>query len=618
MNIVYIDDKTLTKSLENVEAFFDIPDDYTIYAQKGEKLIIEFKQKKIYISYLHKASFFRALALVSIAFAKNEFTYIEETVYFDECGVMLDMSRNGVMTVDSIKKYANYMAVMGLNQLYLYLEDIFEIEDHPYFGYLRGRYTREELKEIDEYCDSIGVEVVPHIQTLGHMARYLRWDEASKYRDTTQILLAEDEDTYKFIKKAIASVSSCFKTKKIHLGMDEAGNLGSGRYYTNHGPCDRKEILLKHIKRVCEITQEFGLTPIIYGDVLYAVATGSQYADGDVSAEILPEEIKNGLPQNLIPVYWNYYSDDYNLYKIKIKSYRDLTGNVIFWGGIWTWLGPTYDAVMTEKLSEPALRACKDLGVRSVIGSVWQDNGCECNFFLSVHGLMYFAEHMYNKEPEHDKFIERLEYISGADYDAFVEMSYFHNDYDNFNDYESYIVRYVGKKYFWADILIGLLDADINEKPMSAYYKNLSEKFERFIGKNSNWDEEFKFIKQIITTISKKCYIIENLRNSYLKNDKGFIKKCADELLPELKEMYLKTCTLHREQWYKVLKPFGFEVLDIRYGGMLNRIETTILRLNQYLNGEIYEIEELKAERLSHKGLGFKTYAGIVTPNNII
>jgi hypothetical protein len=56
-------------------------------------------------------------------------------------GVMLDVSRNGVMTVPQVKKYIDYIVRMGYNTLELYAEDLYEMEDDPYFGYFRGVYT---------------------------------------------------------------------------------------------------------------------------------------------------------------------------------------------------------------------------------------------------------------------------------------------------------------------------------------------------------------------------------------------------------------------------------------------------------------------------------------------
>ena len=65
---------------------------------------------------------------------------------FRRLGVMLDMSRNGVMTVDAVKRFLNVMKKMGYNCLELYTEDTYEIEGEPFFGYLRGRYTAKEIQ----------------------------------------------------------------------------------------------------------------------------------------------------------------------------------------------------------------------------------------------------------------------------------------------------------------------------------------------------------------------------------------------------------------------------------------------------------------------------------------
>ena len=72
---------------------------------------------------------------------------VKQNGYF---GVMLDMSRNGVMRVSEVKRYVDYISAFGYNSLQLYTEDTYEMEGEPFFGYLRGRYTREELKEMDE------------------------------------------------------------------------------------------------------------------------------------------------------------------------------------------------------------------------------------------------------------------------------------------------------------------------------------------------------------------------------------------------------------------------------------------------------------------------------------
>ena len=70
-----------------------------------------------------------------------------EEVQYNHFGVMLDCSRDSVMKVSEVKKVIDLLEKMGYNTLELYTEDTYEIESEPYFGYLRGGYSKEvEMK----------------------------------------------------------------------------------------------------------------------------------------------------------------------------------------------------------------------------------------------------------------------------------------------------------------------------------------------------------------------------------------------------------------------------------------------------------------------------------------
>ena len=65
---------------------------------------------------------------------------------FKRFGTQIDCSRNAVMNVDAVKRWIDLTAAMGHNTLMLYTEDTYEVPEYPYFGYMRGRYSFEELK----------------------------------------------------------------------------------------------------------------------------------------------------------------------------------------------------------------------------------------------------------------------------------------------------------------------------------------------------------------------------------------------------------------------------------------------------------------------------------------
>ena len=162
-------------------------------------------------------------------------------------GVMLDMSRNAVMTVDAVKKFIDTVYSFGYNMIQLYTEDTFEVEGEPYFGYMRGRYSESELKEIDTYCQNKGVELIPCVQTLAHLNGIFRWAEYQKINDVNDILLLNEPRTYDLIENVFKTIKRCYLSKIVHIGMDEAHMIGLGKYLDKYGYQNRFDILIKHL-----------------------------------------------------------------------------------------------------------------------------------------------------------------------------------------------------------------------------------------------------------------------------------------------------------------------------------------------------------------------------------
>ena len=129
---------------------------------------------------------------------------------------------------------------MGYNAVLLYTEDTYEVAGRPYFGYLRGRFSQAELRELDQYADALGIEMIPCIQTLGHMARALRWPCMEDVRDTDDVLLLDEEKTYALIEEMIVSASRPFATRRIHIGMDEPTGWGAANTWTGTAMCPER------------------------------------------------------------------------------------------------------------------------------------------------------------------------------------------------------------------------------------------------------------------------------------------------------------------------------------------------------------------------------------------
>ena len=123
----------------------------------------------------------------------------------EDFGLMVDCSRNAVLKIDSLTRLIRETAKLGYNYLMLYTEDTLQIDGEPYFGYKRGRYTPAEIGEVAAYAEIFGIELIPHIQTLGHLGAMFKNSAYANIKDYDNVLLAKSEETYRLLENVIKS-----------------------------------------------------------------------------------------------------------------------------------------------------------------------------------------------------------------------------------------------------------------------------------------------------------------------------------------------------------------------------------------------------------------------------
>lgn len=560
-------------------------------------LHVTLNQNQALIKYQHDIHFFRGLGLLLEEIQHSDHFAIDETPQFITNGIMVDCSRNGVMTVEAIKKLIRYMALMGLNVLMLYTEDTYEVEGEPYFGYLRGKYSKEELKECDQYAQIFGIEMIPCIQTLAHLQTFLRWKVTADIKESSDILLVGQEKTYQFIEKIIEAASTPFMSNRIHIGMDEAFLLGRGKYLDLNGHRPNFEIMNEHLQTVLKITSEKQLEPMIWSDMYFRASseTGGYY---DPKVEF-SQELIDSIPKEVQFVYWDYYHESEEHYQTFLKKHLQLNSSPVFAGGIWTWNGICPHYKKTFETTNAALSACKREGYKEVFATMWGDNGQETNVFSGLLGMQLYAEHGYSKELDTEKLKRRFSFCTGGDYNDFYNLGLPDLPHGSEEIQQEYGQPDNPSKYLlWQDILLGIFDKHVEGKNLSNYYSVLEQKFSQVLLKNNEWDLMFKLTKELCSVLSFKVGIGNMIRQAYKQSDIQELKRIEQKILPELLERVHKLKDAHFEQWMSTYKPFGWEVLDIRYGGVISRIETARKRLNSYVNKQIDRIQELEEERL--------------------
>jgi len=572
------------------------PGGRTIQVTRGGNHAVEVgvRHGQGYLRYQTPAHFFRGVGLwLEHGGATSDWAVVEDAA-FRSVGVMLDASRNAVPTVASIHRLLDYMALMGFNLLMLYTEDVYTVDGRPYFGYLRGRYRPEELRACDDYAQRLGIEMVPCIQTLAHLGQVLKWEPFAELRDVQDILLVGDERSYQLVDDMIAAATAPFRSQRIHIGMDEAALLGRGRYLLKHGYRPGFEIMLDHLERVAAIAERRHLRAMMWSDMWFALGSAS----GDLydPAAAIPPEVQARMPKNLDYVFWDYYHTDSAFYEKMLARQKSWGVSTVFAGGVWMWTGFGVNYGRTLDTTEAGLTASKRQGIQEVFCTLWGDGGNETNHFGTLLGLQLFAEHAYHPQVDLGTLPDRFRACTGADAGAFWDLRLLDEGPGvPLHNLES---ANPSKYLLWQDPLLGLFDWHAAGLPLAAHYRDVEERMRRHESHPSDLSFVFGVPRRLAAVLRTKADLGVRLAAAYAAGDREQLAQMADRELPDLIERVEALRQAHRVQWFATYKPFGWEVLDQRYGGLTARLHSTRERLYDYLSGAVAALSELEAERL--------------------
>lgn len=578
--------------LRAVTDIFAADDGILVTWEPADRLTVSWDGTTARLQGQNTAQFFRGLGILKEKITENRNFTITEKPVFQQLGASFDLSRNAVMTPQALERMLCRMALMGYNEAYLYTEETYDLPDYPFFGYMRGKYAAEEIQHLDEYASHLGIELIPCIQTLGHLERFLHWESSASFRDTPDVLLVGDENCDRLIEAMIAQCRKCYRTHKIHVGMDEAMNLGLGNYLKKNGFQNSFSIMQQHVRRVTEIAKKYDFTPMMWSDMYFRCASPTNdYYENDIT---IPDWVIDAAPSDMELVYWDYYHDNEAFYDRYIKQHQKFHAPLRFAGGMWTWLGPAIDYDVFFKNAEPALRSCLKNGVQNVMITTWGDDGGETSPQTMLLGLQAYAEFCYETNFEKHWIFKRLFACTGADGDALCHISDFNktpllapeSDLPN------------GAKFLlYQDPLTGIFDWDIDGMGFAQQYGKLEELFRTYAERKDTWESLYRFYMLLARVLKNKAELGISLYHAYNEKNLQELEKlalqakqaaddCAD-LLEQWRTLWLLEC-----------RPFGFEVLEIRLAGVRSRLLTTHNRVRSYCKGEIPVLEELEQQRI--------------------
>nr|XP_021391494.1 hexosaminidase D [Lonchura striata domestica] len=231
--------------------------------------------------------------------------------------VHLDL-KGAAPRVEYLEQVLPLLRALGATGLLLEYEDTF-----PYTGPLEllqapHAYSPEELRALLSRARAQGLDVVPLVQSFGHMEFVLKHREFAHLREVKALpnaLNPHKEESLALVKAMIDQVMALHEDLRwFHIGCDEVYYLGEGEeskqwlQQQNNTP---EKLCLSHIKAVatCLAWSYPMVTPIVWDDMLRGM-----------SEETLAE---SGVPQLVQPMIWDYAADIDVVGKVQlVEKYR--------------------------------------------------------------------------------------------------------------------------------------------------------------------------------------------------------------------------------------------------------------------------------------------------------
>ena len=552
----------------------------TLRAQQGERISVEKTDSHVTITYDKEPHFY--MALVRSIEMTNGLHVIDAKV--KRLGLMVDCSRNAVLKPCMVKKLICLLVMAGYDYLELYTEDTYELPDEPYFGYKRGRYSAQELKDIVSFADIFNMEMVPCIQTLAHLRRLANWLPYFEHMDIDDILLVGDERTYNLIRKCLRFCKEVFHTNRINIGGDEAYNLGLGKYKDRHGIRPKHDIYLEHMKKVFEICKEEGFEPEFWADGLYRTKKSER-------------ENKKVFDGTQTPIVWMYgysfmkgFETKKELAKEYLHKIRGYAGKVMYTGTFFKFLGYAPYNEYSYRAMDEYFAAVEECKVDHVMMTAWGDDGNECSVYAVMPSIWYAANKLFPCDVDLNALIAMVSGYTKEEWELCDKLNAIRPELDTMCNASRYMLH--------NDYLLGLLDYN-TPGDAGEHYERLLPKFEELSQRGSQFSYLFASYEALCRVLTRKATYGKRLRYAYQNGDKKTLRELIAELA-DIKEDMQAFYDVYRKQWMKENKDFGFEVIDVRLGGLISRADTVTALLNDYLSGKIDKIYELEDECLDY------------------
>lgn len=217
-------------------------------------------------------------------------------------GFMMDISRDKVPTVETIKHVIDLISEVKMNHFELYVEGFsFGYPSFSEFLKENNYISISEYQEIEKYANSKMIDLVPNQNGFGHMTK---WLETEEYKDLAEVpegiflwgrqrkastLNPLDPRSLELVKKMYEDMLPISNSKYFNMNFDEPFELGKGKSKEAVEKEGLGNVYIDFALKAYDEVKKYGKIPMIWGDVL-----------------INHPELLHRLPSDMLFIDWGY------------------------------------------------------------------------------------------------------------------------------------------------------------------------------------------------------------------------------------------------------------------------------------------------------------------------
>jgi len=362
-----------------------------------EAYSLKMENKLITLKVESPAGVFRGLSKVFQVFQFRETGtqmpgfVIEDAPNLNRRGFMLDISRCKVPTMEELFRLIDLLALIGYNELQLYIEHTFRFQDHETVWKDASPVSAEEIQQIDRYCAERFIELVPNLNSFGHFERWLRHPAYMHMAECPDGFVRENpymkrdhgttlkpnQQSLDFIDSLYEEYLPNFSSREFNVGLDEPWELGQGWSRQEVENMGKGKVYLRHLEGIRKLVKKHGRHMQFWSDVLLEDPENAKLLDKHAS-----------------PIIWGY--EPTHPFEEQAAAIARCGLEFCLAPGTGTWKSFTGRWPIAQKNIELATTQAQKYGAEGILLTSWGDCGNHQPWPTMYPGMLHGAQLSWN------------------------------------------------------------------------------------------------------------------------------------------------------------------------------------------------------------------------------